>query len=512
MRLHIEKTRIDRAIESIAPGWAAKRYQKRYVMAMAESYAAGSRKRSSMAGWNPLGNDADTDILPDLPAMRNRSRDLNRNSPIARAITNTKVTNVVGYGLTLKSQLDRKILGLSQEEADEAESRIEAEWRLFSESKYCDITGTLNFRGLQGLTLRSVLENGDLFTLLIHQNSNRSPYSLRIQHIEADRVCNEKSAADSPKLAGGILTNEHGEVFEYQVLAGHPGNIFAKTNEWRKIKPYRENGLPNMLHHFNKLRVGQRRGVPDLAPVIEAIKQLTRYTEAELMAAVVQSFFTIFVKTADGEGLGFDTGAGGSSSDGDDYKMGYGNMIDLNPDEEVSFADPNRPNKQFDGFVNSLAGMIGAAVEIPREILLKHFTSSYSASRAALLEAWRFFINQRKWLIDSICLPVYEVFFYEAVSLGRIYAPGYLTGDPLIKRAWLGADWIGPSRGMIDELKEAEAAERRLELGLTTLAEETAALTGGDWEKKHPQRVKEVKKRLADGLELPLDQVQEFRR
>ena len=192
--------------------------------------------------------------------------------------------------------------------------------------------------------------------------------------------------------------------------------------------------------------------------------------------------------------------------------MGYGNMIDLNPDEDVSFADPNRPNKQFDAFLNSLAGLVGAAVEIPREILMKHFTSSYSASRAALLEAWRFFIGQRRWLADTLCNPVYEVFMFEAVSLGRIYAPGFLTGDPLIRQAWLGAEWTGQSRGMIDEEKEINAAEKRIELGVTTLSEETASMTGGDWEKKHPQRVKEFKRRLKDGLELPLDQIQEFRR
>ncbi len=37
--------------------------------------------------------------------------------------------------------------------------------------------------------------------------------------------------------------------------------------------------------------------------------------------------------------------------------------------------------------------------------------------------------------------------------------------------------------------------------GITTLSEETAALTGGDWERNHTQRVKEVKKRREDDLE-----------
>ena len=48
---------------------------------------------------------------------------------------------------------------------------------------------------------------------------------------------------------------------------------------------------------FDSERAEQYRGVPYLAPVIESLKQLTRYTEAELMSAVVSSFFTAFVKT-----------------------------------------------------------------------------------------------------------------------------------------------------------------------------------------------------------------------
>ena len=36
---------------------------------------------------------------------------------------------------------------------------------------------------------------------------------------------------------------------------------------------------------------------PVLAPVMESLKQLGRYTEAELMAAVVSGFFTAFIKS-----------------------------------------------------------------------------------------------------------------------------------------------------------------------------------------------------------------------
>ena len=506
----IKKNKIDLFFEKYLPTVAAKRYRAKYAIAMSDSYMAGSRSRTSMQGWSVTSGDSNTDDLQDLQLMRERSRDLTRNAPLARAIINTKVTNIVGAGLKLNPQINYKILGLSEEKAQEWENKTLAEWDLFS-TKECDVTRTNNFMELQSLVMRSILENGDCFTLFTFKERAGSPYGTKLQLIEADRVTNRDNLADTELLAGGVLTNKDGAPKEYHVLKGHPGNYLSKTNEWRIIPAFRRNGSPNILHHYHKLRIGQRRGIPDLVPVIEMIKQLTRYTDAEVMAAVVQSFFTVFVKTAGGQGLAPDTTAGGSTADTDEYKMGYGNMIDLNPDEEVSFADPSRPNKQFDGFVTSLAGMIGAAVEIPFEILLKHFTSSYSASRAALLEAWRFFLNRRLWLTNSICMPVYEAFLTEAVARGRIVAAGF-NDDPLIRRAYLGSVWTGPAKGMIDEFREATAADMRLRLGITTLSEEVAALTGGEWERKHPQRVKEVQLRRDAGLEPPLEQIQEIRR
>ena len=88
---------------------------------------------------------------------------------------------------------------------------------------------------------------------------------------------------------------------------------------------------------------------------------------------------------------------------------------------------------------------------------------------------------------------------YEAVVSGRISAPGFLY-DAAIRAAYLGADFVGQAKGQIDELKEVKAAKERMDAGISTLAQETVELTGGDWERNHPQQVKEHNKRLEDGL------------
>lgn len=218
------------------------------------------------------------------------------------------------------------------------------------------------------------------------------------------------------------------------------------------------------------------------------------------MAAVVSAMFSVFIKSEDPDGLAPIEDGAGSGRDDKDFQLGPGAILDLLPYESVEIADPKRPNAAFDQFVLAILRQVGVALEIPFELLVKHFTASYSAAQAALLEAWKFFRSRREWLASMFCQPVYEAVITEAVARGYLNAPGFFS-DPMIRAAYLGSEWIGPPRGQIDQLKEGKAARERVDMGISTLAEETAALTGGDWERKHRQRSKEKRMRLEAGLE-----------
>ena len=151
---------IDRAIEFYDPIRGMKRRRARTALAISGGYTGASKTKRSLKQWltgaNPGSPDADT--IDDLPTLRGRSRDLIRNDPLATGSINTNCTNVVGTGIRLQSHIDRTILNLSDDAANEWESNIEREWRLFSESTECDAARTLNFYGLQDLVFRQVLE------------------------------------------------------------------------------------------------------------------------------------------------------------------------------------------------------------------------------------------------------------------------------------------------------------------------------------------------------------------
>lgn len=492
----VDKTFADRVVEYFDPVAGVRRSQARLATAMVDSYQGASRTRRATKEWKVSGGDANADSLPEIEELRERSRDLVRNEPLATGILATKVRYVVGGGLRMHPRIDRKALGITDEVAEIYEDTLQREWEAWAESHECDLARSCNFYEQQALAWRSTLENGDVFALLTMLERPGSPYALKVQLVEADRCSNPQGRRDDNQFSGGVENDTTtGAAIAYHFQRTHPGALSGVKREWDRIEAYGTNsGRRQVLHLYRKLRIGQSRGVPDLAPVIELFKQLSRYTEAEIMAAVVNAMLTVFIETQTGTtGLGpmTPTSETGGAAGDDDMKLAPGAIVELKAGEKISSVNPARPNSQFDPFLLAIIRRVSVAVEIPYEIAILHFTSTYSAARAAGNEAWRFVQMARPWLVRNLCQPVYEAFVTEAVLRGRVGLPGFLRGDELIRRAYLHAQWLGPGRGQIDETKEVDAATSRINGNLSTLADETAAMSGGDWEANLAQRSRE---------------------
>lgn len=504
-KIQIQPNFIDKTVAFFSPVQGLKRLEARTRMALVGGYTGARLDRRQTKAWKTTDGSADNVSLPDLPLLRERSRDLLRNAPLATGAVNTVVTNVIGTGLRVHSNIDRELLKpflKTEENFDKWERDAERIFRHWAENTNCDATRYQTFAEMQNLIIRSCLESGDIFVVKRFIDRPNSLLSSSLQLVEADRIANPNFQMDTPKLGGGVELDDNGAPIAYYIYNRFPEDYGSGGNEYKRIPAFSKNGERQVFHIMSRTRPGLTRGIPYLAPVIETLKQLDKYSEAEIMSAVVSAMFTVFVKSESEEGLApmtpFDSV--NSARDDNDYKLGVGAILDLQPNESIEIADPKRPNQAFDPFVQAVLRQIGVALELPFEILIKHFTASYSAAQAALVEAWKFFSARRKWLAIQFCKPIYEMVISEAVARGILDAPCFFS-HPLIREAFLGAEWVGPPRGQIDQLKEIKAAEKRIEIGISTLAEETAILTGGDWERKHQQSLKEsnMRKSLKKG-------------
>lgn len=504
--LAVPVTAVDQVVNFWNPTAGAKRFKQRLAMTMSGAYTGADRTRRANQKGRVAETDADSAILSDLPTLREESQHMNRNNAIAAGAIKTNVTKVVGTGLKVNPQIDRKYLGITDAQGDAWEIAARREYLLATETREIDAERQLPFSLIQNLAFLKTLEDGDVFVNLARVTRPGSPYSLKLQLIEGARVCNPDGKADTKSLAGGVGRDNHGAPNKIHVLNSHPGNwrlMLASDKSawtWKQLDLYsKKSGAPLVLHLFDKVRPGQSRGVPYLAPVIELIKQLGKYTDAEVMAAVVSGMLTVFVTNETGNPnfgpaptIDNPDGTKSAQLDLTGLELGYGTVAGLMPGESISTVAPGRPNVAFDPFVMAVLRQIGVALEIPFELLIKHFTSSYSASRAALEEAWDYFSRRRHWLVTMLCQPVYEAVISEAIARGRLSAPGFFA-DPLIKKAYLGSVWIGDAPSQLDPKKEVEAAVMRMNAKLSTLEEERAMLVGRGWEAIVPQLMKEAK-------------------
>lgn len=500
------KSFIDGAINVISPELALRREAARRKLAIYNtgySHHGASSIKKSLIGWQSSGGDADADIVANIPKLRERSRDLIMGMPIATGAMKTIRTNVIGSGLRLNASIDYDFLGLTSEQADEWEVNTEREFRMWADTKNCDAARMMTFGQLQALALVSALASGDVFAVLPLRPRPGSVYDLRISLIEADRVNDPSPKPQGRDVYGGIELDQYGEAVACYIERSHP---LAKgrmgKREWDRVEFYgRETGRPNVLHITQDWeRPGQRRGAPLLSPVIETLKQLGRYSDAELMAAVISGMFTVFIKSQTpenpiGEAIPLDQQV--DAGDPGSIELGPGAIVGLGDGEDVTVANPSRQNSTFDSFVTAICRQVGVALEIPYELLIKHFTASYSASRAALLEAWKMFRMRRTWMVQSFCQPIYEEWLAEAVLKGRIQAPGFFE-DPVRRAAWSGAKWYGPSQGHLNPLQEAAAAKMRIDEEISTREREAAEFSGEAWEDIHPVRAREERARRRD--------------
>lgn len=456
--------------------------------------------KKSLLGWLFSGGSPDEDIVEHVDVLRERSRDLYMGTPLATGAVKVLVKNTVGVGLQLSPQIDAEALGLDDDAADAWEAQVSREWKLWAGAQHCDAARTCNFNQLQSLAFLSVLLSGDAFVVLPTIRRRGSIYDLRVQLLEADRVCDPSPLDPALNVLQGVEVGTYGEPVAYYVAKNHPlATRFSvdPMQAWKRVPAFgSQSGRRNILHLLIQERPEQRRGAPLLAPVIESLKQLGRYSEAELAAAVISGMLTVFVTSDKGEPIPIGQGIPEEErvdTATDALELGNGSVLGLGPGESIETVNPSRPNTAFDGFVRSICVPIGAALEIPYEILLQHFTSSYTAARASFVEFWKAVRTRRAWLAASFCQPIYEEWLAEAVAKGRVSAPGFFE-DLAIRAAWSAAEWNGPAQGQINEKVEAGAANDRVQFGFSTATRETAELTGGNWDQIQRARRRELAK------------------
>ena len=434
-------------------------------------------------------NSVEEDIEDNKEVLLGRSRQLSMGNALAISALKKIRTNAIGTGLKLKASIPADIVGISEAETEKIERKLEILWEYWAESSECDFEGESNFYQLQSLAMLTKVRDGECFAALPFRKNRNEVFDLKIRILDSALCCSPNIY--NKKIVNGVESDSQGVPIAYHFKKSY--NSFETV----RISKYGElTGRRNILVLMEKERAGQKRGVPILAPIMEELHQITKVRRAELKNILVSTIFSVFI-TSDSPKSNIKAKRSLEKVMGEDgiVELGPGTISTLPPGHKIEQANPNRQCASLDGFISSVAKNIGACLEIPYEVLMSSFNSSYSASRAALNEAWRTYSLHREWMIADFCKPIYSEFLDYVVDKGMIELPGYR--DNLLKRrAYQGSEWFGNSAGQLDPVKEVRASAEKIKSGISTLARETKILTGSDYEKTFKQRKKELENEL----------------
>jgi len=492
----------------------------RFYGATGSAWKGASAVTEALRAFYAPNGSADRDISMDLDVLRRRSRQLFQNNTFSRAMISSFTTNVVGTGIKARPTLKQwEILGLTQEEAEKWNRKAQDLFELWACSKKCDAERKNDFAQLQDLALKTALLGGDCFALGCY-NKNLDPFGLNIKLLEGERCQNPLGALDSDALTEGVEVDKNGAPKAYHFTTKPIWSIDEYTDyiDTIRVPAFDSFGNPNVVHIFTSDRTDQRRGVPMLAPVILQLKQQERYQDAELMAAVISACFTAVLENnvpEEAEDLYGNVPESERVEKTDDkytvdpwqgtrpaLEMKPGAVWSLAQGQKISSLNPQRPNVNYQPFVESIFAEAAAACGVSFEVVLRKFNSSYNSVRAAILESRKTYERMRHDFVSDFCQPIYEKWLADAVVSGIIEAPGFFE-NPVKRALWSSCRWVGNAAFLLDPKKETDAIKMQIDEQLIDRDTACAMINGGEYEVVARGHAKELSLRKELGIGEP---------
>lgn len=447
-----------------------------------------------------------------LKKLEDGTERLYSETSLGKTIIDKIVTHTIGTGIIPTSSPETSILEWTREEANRFKKEAESFFRLVTNSKHFDFYGRNNWASLQRIALKGILNRGDILLRRLYRKDGEHLPSIQII---GGQWLGGNDVATKYKTLGIILDKEQREI-GYELKVTDDSRIW--NGDLRRVSKYNRAGFEEYsLVKLQARESNQLRGIPILAAVKSDILNLETFKKSYIAQAIARTFFTLLIERTEQAPQSGDSKTvreianlskrgetpRDESVDRDgNFQIGTGNIIQLQNGEHANLIESNIQGQQYSEFIKCSMEEIGAAVGVPYEILLESFQSSFSAARGTIASAKKGFQIITEEFADVFCRPVWEMVIDYGIRMGAIYAPGYMAGTDMEKRAVLAVTWIGPPPAVIDPEKEFTAQKVGIEAGLTTYERAIRTTTGEDFEETVSRLAEE--KRMFEELGISL--------
>lgn len=441
---------LDRTVGWFNPEAGFRRISARRAMDLQSRAYDGAKRDHRTASWVTPGSSANLEIGGGEELVRNRSRDLVRNNGYALQIVETYADSVVGTG----------IVGAPTGVKGRNAKTIAAGWRAWTEN--CDFDDDQDLNGLIWAAVKGMAESGAALIRFrrVAFDGKATIAPLKLQVLEPDFIDMMKDGV----VAGGYIDrgieyDAQGRKAAYWLFPSHPGDMASF-----RLRGMVSERVPadEVIYLYNKLRPGQDRGMPILAPAIMTLQNLRGYFEAELVRKRTAACMVGFITSPDEElKLGVDVEAGKGKGYGPQkQRMEPGMLTRLLPGEEIDFNPP-----LADAGIDAMAAQYLRETAAAAGLMYEHVSGDFSRINYSSFRAgghgFRRRMERIQWhvVIHKLCRPIAQRYREAAQAAG------------LLPVATFGWRWTPPGFISVDPYKDAQADLLNLRMGKVTLSQ-----------------------------------------
>lgn len=482
---------------------------------------AQSTSRETMT-WQPSFLSPDQIINAVKPTADARTQDLVQNDGYASGVVSLHRDNIVGAYYVLNAKPNWRVLGADQGWAEEFQQVVEARFNTIAESEECwlDASRTNTFTGLVRLAVGSFVMTGEVLATAEWLNKDpRRPFSTAIQLISPARLNNPNGQMDTRTLRRGIEIDAYGRPTAYWIQSAYPTEWYDnQILQYKRIPAEKPWGRRQVIHLKDQLLVGQNRGISEMVAALKQMRMTKKFQEITLQNAVINATYAAAIESELPSAQVFEMLGAQTNSVTDGMNNYIGNYLSalntylqgakniaidgaklphLFPGTKLNMQPMGTPGGVGTSFEQSLLRHIAACLGLSYEEFSRDYTqTNYSSARASMNNTWKSMQSKKRNIADRFATQNYALWLEEEIGAGNIPLPRGKKRDwfyePLVKDALIVCDWIGASRGQIDEYKETQAAELRISSNLSTYEKECARL-GQDFREVFAQRAREKK-------------------
>jgi lambda family phage portal protein len=446
------------------------------------------------SGWNPGLRFAGTSYGRDWDLITGRARDLDENNGWINGGLDRRVESVIGVNIRLSAQPVHELLNRDYAWRMKWTADVQARFKVWGNDieHRCDARQRLSFGAMAKLAYLTYFRDGEC-AAEIRDDDRGLANTTNVLLIEPERISTPPSKMESPTLRNGVAMDANGAAIGYWVRSSHPNDPYQgfEGQRWDYIAAKGRTGRAKFLHVYSPRRAEQNRGVSRLAEVMVPAKMLDRVDRAEVTAALKSALLSIFIKSpgttedlaaaiapaADADAYGPDPWIDAYVQ----YRSQTPVMLDgaqvthLLPDEDVVKPEATHPNSNYPSFAKFVLQKVAGSLGVAYPQLSQDWAGiNYSSARALLNELWRSFLEDRHFFTQAFLTPIYAAWLEVEVANGDVKAPGGPANFYRSKTAICSAEWIGPGRGSVDPLKEANADNLDIAAGRKSTVEAIA--------------------------------------